>query len=95
MRRQRAKWLAGILLLAVLLLTGCGWKGQGVVVEKTYSPAHTGLMLVGKVMVPTNYSASWGYKIRDENGEIHDVSVNHEYWVTHEVGASWDNREKK
>lgn len=87
--------MAGILLLAVLLLTGCGWQGTGVVIEKTHRDRHTGLMLVGKVMVPTTYPESWGYKVREDGtGEIREVSVNHEYWESHDVGTRFDNREQ-
>jgi hypothetical protein len=88
------KALAGILLLAVLVLTGCGWQGAGVVVEKTHRNSYTYLTLVGKVPVMQRAPESWGYKVRDNKGEIHDVNVNREYWDTHGVGTSFDNREK-
>lgn len=89
--------LTGILLLAaVLVLTGCGWKGAGTVVEKTHRDRHSQLILVGKVMVPRTVPESWGYKVRDDaTGEIHNVKVSYEYWKTHDVGTKFDNREKK
>lgn len=89
------KRLAGILLLALLVLTGCGWQGTGVVVEKTHRDSYTTVILVGKVPVPDTVPESWGYVIRDTTGETHDVDVNYEYWSTHDVGSAFDNREKK
>lgn len=91
------KRLTGVLVLAaVLVLTGCGWKGAGTVVEKTHEASHTSIMLVGKVMVPQTVPEKWGYKVRDDaTGEVHHVNVNYDYWSTHDVGTRFDNREKK
>jgi hypothetical protein len=99
--------LAGILLLAVLCLTGCGWQGTGTVVEKTFSPAYDYITFQcmgfdGKgnctLNMPINnhVSESYGYKVRDDaDGKIHDVTVNQTYWNTYGVGTHFDNREKK
>lgn len=68
--------MAGILLLAVLVLTGCGCEGKGVVVEKTHRDSYMTVMLVGKVPVPHTIPESWGYKVREDGtGEIHEVSM--------------------
>lgn len=101
------KTLAGILLLAVLVLTGCGWKGTGVVVEKTYSPAYDYVsficssynaqgMCVVQVPITNHVPESYGYNVREDGtGKIHGVTVNYEYWSTHDVGTKFDNRDKK
>lgn len=103
---KRSMW-AGLLVLAVLVLTGCGWQGTGVVTEKTFSPAYDYMSFICgsyntqgicTVQVPiTNHvPESYGYKIREDGtGKIHDVTVNYEYWRTHDVGTTFDNREKK
>lgn len=82
-------------LLAVLVLTGCGWEGTGVVVERTHKDSYRSMVLVGKVPIMRTVPEKWGYKVRDTTGKIHDVEVNYQYWSTHGVGTKFDNREKK
>jgi hypothetical protein len=78
-----------------LVLTACGWQGKGVVVEKTHRDSYTQLTLVGKVPIMQTYPESWGYKVREDGtGEIREVSVNYEYWNTHDVGTRFDNRDE-
>ena len=87
--------------LAVLALAGCGWNGEGVVVEKTHHDAYWYSTVVcipsGKatVCIPQQQYApeSWGYGVRDSKGETHDVSTSREDWEAHKVGDRFDNRE--
>ncbi|ALY10587.1 hypothetical protein FDH86_gp052 [Arthrobacter phage Tank] len=38
---------------------------------------------------------SYGYKVRDSNGDIHDVATTKGDWESHEVGDHFDNRTKQ
>ena len=99
------RWLAAAVLVLALLLAGCGWKGQGTVVEKLHSEPYT---------YTTTYCAAydtksnctvwapqvhyvpevWGYRVRDLEGEEHDVETTYEDWAAHKVGDHFDNREE-
>jgi len=98
--------LAGILLLALMVLTGCGWQGTGVVVEKTYSPGYDYVMFmcsaynaqgICTVQMPLiqHQPDSYGYVVRDSEGKTHDMTTSKQEWDAHSVGDLFDNREKK
>lgn len=96
--------LAGVLLL---LLAGCGWSGAGVVVGKTKTDAYTyisfqcyGYDSKGNCtmnMPITNYVPDYYYLQvnSDQDGKVHDVSVNYEYWQNAKSGDRFDNRKKE
>lgn len=100
------KSMVAVLLALTVLLTACGWQGTGVVVEKTYSPAYDYIsficssynaqgVCVVQMPITNHVSESYGYKVREDGtGKIHHVSVNYDYWSTHDVGTQFDNRDK-
>jgi hypothetical protein len=104
----RSKKVLGLLLLAAtMVLTACGWTGTGVVVGKTKTDAYSyvsfqcaGFDAKGNctVQMPiTNYVPDYYYLQvnSDQDGKVHDVSVNYEYWMAAKSGDKFDNRKKE
>lgn len=87
------KIVAVIIVVALLLLTGCQRVDSGTVINKSYSPAHKTyqpmVMVMNKHMtvIPRwiNHAASWSILV--ENDDVRDWwSVSKEYYESVEVG---------
>jgi len=99
--------LVAVALSLLLALAACGWSGTGVVVGKTKTDAYTYVSFICSaydskgfctVQVPiTNYVPDYYYLQvnADDDGKVHDVSVNYEYWVAAKNGDKFDNRKKE
>lgn len=95
-----------LILLLLLTLAGCGWQGQGVVAEKTFSEGYDYYTFqcsswdskgncIMQMPIFHHVPDSYGYKIRDSNGDIHDVATTKGDWESHKVGDHFDNRTKQ
>jgi hypothetical protein len=90
------------LLFTGLLLWGMLWlidssylpikQKEGVVTNKSYSPAYTttNMIMVGKVMIPTTQYHDEEYDIEITiDGLTDNVSLYQDYWNTVKVGDKW------
>lgn len=69
-----------LILLLCLLLTACGWEGQGVVVTKGIQPEEVVWMLSGKVMVPIHLDAYPYVIVQDKDREMHKMKMLESDW---------------
>jgi hypothetical protein len=104
---MKKKFKLALALALLLTLAACGWSGTGVVVGKTKTDAYTYISFICSsydskgfctVQVPiTNYVPDYYYLQvnADDDGKVHDVSVNYEYWVAAKNGDKFDNRKKE
>ena len=95
--------IAALLCFTLILLTGCGWKGQGVVVEKTHSDSYMVPRMqcmsynkgvcTGWLTVYDYIPEAWGYRVKDSKGEVHQVSTSRSDWEAHRVGDHFNNED--
>lgn len=96
--------LLTILVIALLMLTGCGYRlNQGTVVDKSYTPPQTytrhGLMHVGQTLIPTTRKvhrpAQYQLKVMGTDAKDTMVcewwDVSQEKYETTEIG-DWTER---
>lgn len=99
------KILTVLTALLLLILTACGWKGEGHIERHTFDEAYYYFTYVCAgynqqgvctVQVPiTNYQPeSYGLDIRDNGGKIHNVTVNKDYWDSAKDGSYFTNKEQ-
>lgn len=101
------KFKLAVTLSLLLTLAACGWSGTGVVVGKSMTEAYSYISYIcsaydakGMCMVqaPIINSVPEYYYLQvnsDEDGKVHDVSVNYEYWNAAKSGDKFDNRKKE
>lgn len=100
------KLIVLLALLAVLVLTGCGWKGTGVVDGKNHQPGYfqTSYQCMGfdkngsctlNMPIQTWISDSWYVSVKDDQGKDHWVGVNEDYYDTVKNGDTFSNEDDK
>jgi hypothetical protein len=92
-----------VLIVVAALLSGCGWKGSGTVVERDYDRPYTtttercSTRTTGTTRTrtcqndPVYHPANFSLLVRDGKGENHWVSVSERDYNTHPVGSKFQN----
>lgn len=93
---MKNKKIIAMLMLAIVLLTGCAELLEGNVVDKSYKPAYTytTFIKIGKVMTPQTHhrSESWYLTVySNEHGEDKSISVPEEDYSKTEIGEFYSN----
>lgn len=98
--------LVAVALGVLLVLAACGWSGTGVVVGKSKTEAYTYISYICSaydakgfctVQMPIVNNVPEYYYLQinaDDDGKVHEVSVNYEYWNAAKNGDKFDNRKK-
>ena len=90
-----------IVIICLLLLTGCRHIDYGIVIDKSYSPAHKTynpiIMHVNNStrIIPRwiNHSASWSILVQNDDGKAW-WAVSEDYFNSVDIGDSVDRRKE-
>ena len=101
------KFKLALALPLLLVLAACGWTGTGVVSGKYKTEAYSYISYICSaydskgfctVQMPIVNDVPEYYYLKvnsDEDGKMHEVSVNYDYWVAAKDGDRFDNRKKE
>lgn len=93
---MKSKKLIAMLMLVIVLMTGCAELVEGEVVDKSYKPSRTTIhyTMIGKSMVPRTqrHPERWYITVySEEHGEDKAVSVPEKDYLNTEIGDFYSN----